>query len=105
MAPPIIESLAELSDRYDALFCDLWGCVHDGVRALPEAVAALTEYKARSGGTVVLVTNSPKPRASVAAQLEDFGVPRDCWDTIATSGDAAGGAIPRRLPRKRLNRP
>jgi HAD superfamily hydrolase (TIGR01459 family) len=92
MAPPIIESLAEVSDRYDVLYCDLWGCVHDGVRALPEAVTALQTYKAQ-GGTVVLVTNSPKPRASVAAQLDGFGVPRDCWDTIATSGDAARVAM------------
>jgi HAD superfamily hydrolase (TIGR01459 family) len=94
MAPPIIESLADIAERYDALFCDLWGCVHDGVRALPEAVAALRAWKAATGGTVVLVTNSPKPRASVARQLdEQFGVPRDCWDTIATSGDAARVAM------------
>ena len=34
----IIDSLAEVSDRYDALFCDLWGCVHNGVTAFPEAI-------------------------------------------------------------------
>jgi HAD superfamily hydrolase (TIGR01459 family) len=88
----IIDSLAEISDRYDALFCDLWGCVHDGIRALPAAVEALQAFKAQ-GGTVVLLTNSPKPRASVAAQIERMGVPRDCWDVIATSGDSARAAM------------
>lgn len=88
----IIESLAEISAPYDALFCDLWGCVHDGLRALPEAVAALRAYKAQ-GGIVVLVTNSPRPRASVARQLDRMGVPTDCWDVIATSGDSARAAM------------
>jgi HAD superfamily hydrolase (TIGR01459 family) len=88
----IITSLAEISDRYDALFVDLWGCVHNGVRALPEAVAALRAYRAQ-GGKVVLVTNSPRPRAGVEKQLDAFEVPRDCWDTIATSGDSARSAM------------
>jgi HAD superfamily hydrolase (TIGR01459 family) len=88
----IIESLAEISPQYDALFCDLWGCVHDGLRAFPAAVAALRAYKAQ-GGIVVLVTNSPRPRASVARQLDRMGVPSDCWDVIATSGDSARAAM------------
>ena len=88
----IISSLAEISDRYDALFVDLWGCVHNGVHALPEAVAALQAYRAR-GGKVVLVTNSPRPRAGVTKQLVHFGVPDDAWHTIATSGDSARAAM------------
>jgi HAD superfamily hydrolase (TIGR01459 family) len=88
----IVSSLAEISDDYDALFVDLWGCVHDGVAALPDAVAALQAYRKR-GGIVVLLTNSPRPRASVEVQLEGFGVARDAWDTIATSGDSARAAM------------
>ncbi len=88
----IIETLAEISDRYEALFVDLWGCVHDGVKALPEAVAALQRYR-EGGGAVVLLTNSPQPRAGVEKQLVKFGVPEDCWDTIATSGDSARAAM------------
>ena len=88
----IIQALAEISERYDALFVDLWGCVHNGVHALPEAVAALQAYR-RTGGKVVLVTNSPRPRAGVQKQLVQFGVPDDAWDTIATSGDSARAAM------------
>ena len=88
----IVQSLAEISDTYDALFVDLWGCVHDGVKALPDACAALQAYRQR-GGTVVLVTNAPRPRDSVEQQLTGFGVPRDCWDTITTSGDSARAAM------------
>ncbi|MFV0245317.1 MAG: TIGR01459 family HAD-type hydrolase [Qingshengfaniella sp.] len=84
----IIRSLAEISASYDALFCDLWGCVHNGVRVFPEAIAALQAFRA-GGGKVIMVTNSPRPRDSVARQLDGLGAPRDCWDDIATSGDAA----------------
>ncbi|SLN28138.1 Phosphoglycolate phosphatase [Falsiruegeria litorea R37] len=88
----IITALSEVSDRYQALFVDLWGCVHNGVTAYPEAVAALQQYRAK-GGTVVLVTNSPKPRAGVASQLGQFNVPDDAYDIIATSGDSARSAM------------
>ena len=87
----IIASLTEISDRYDAVFCDLWGCLHDGIRPYPEAVQALRRFRER--GKVVLVTNAPRPRASVERQIERMGVPRDCWDTIATSGDSARMAL------------
>ncbi|MBF9051229.1 TIGR01459 family HAD-type hydrolase [Roseobacter sp. HKCCD9010] len=88
----IIEQLSEISPRYDALFCDLWGCVHDGIQAFPAAVAALQAYRAQ-GGTVVLLTNAPRPRAGVEKQVEKLGVPQDAWDVIATSGDSARAAM------------
>ena len=88
----IISALDQISDRYKALFVDLWGCVHNGITAYPEAVAALKAYRDQ-GGKVVLVTNSPKPRAGVAEQLKQFNVPVDCYDTIATSGDSARSAM------------
>ncbi|MEM9638132.1 MAG: TIGR01459 family HAD-type hydrolase [Pseudomonadota bacterium] len=88
----IINHLSEIAAQYDALFVDLWGCVHNGVTALPEAVAALKAYR-ESGGKVVLVTNSPRPRAGVEKQLTAFNVPDDSWDTIATSGDSARSAM------------
>ena len=90
--PPIIETFADISDHYDAAFVDLWGCLHDGVSARPAAVDAMRDYRTR-GGKVVLVTNSPRPRDSVAAQIKDFGVTDDAWDAIATSGDSARSAM------------
>ncbi len=88
----IVESLADISAPYDALFCDLWGCVHDGHKPFDEAVAALRGFREK-GGTVVLVTNAPRHRASVERHLAQMGLPDDTWDTIATSGDAARAAM------------
>jgi HAD superfamily hydrolase (TIGR01459 family) len=88
----IVNALSDISAQYDALFVDLWGCVHNGVRAFDAANKALIEYRAGSG-IVVLVTNSPRPRAQVEQQLADFGVARDAWDSIASSGDSARSAL------------
>ena len=88
----IIRQLSDISARYDALFVDLWGCVHNGVVAYDDAVTALQAFRA-TGGKVVLVTNAPRPRDSVARQIAKLGVPDDAWDTIATSGDSARAAM------------
>ena len=88
----IIANFAEISDRYDAAFVDLWGCLHNGIAAFPAAVAAMQGFRAR-GGKVVLVTNAPRPRGPVAVQIERLGIPADAWDVIATSGDSARAAM------------
>jgi HAD superfamily hydrolase (TIGR01459 family) len=97
----IITTLADVAPRYEAVFCDLWGCLHNGVTPFPDAVAALRAYKA-AGGTVLLLTNSPRPKSSVIKQLDSIGVPRDCYDEVVSSGDAAQyalvtGAVGRRV--------
>jgi HAD superfamily hydrolase (TIGR01459 family) len=97
----VIDSFAQISNRYDAVFCDLWGCVHNGITAFPAAVAALQSYRA-GGGRVIMLTNSPRPKSSVILQLDAMQVPRDAWDDVVTSGDAAQfamltGAVGRRV--------
>lgn len=97
----IIRSLADLTGRYDAVFCDLWGCLHNGKSPYPAAVAALQGFRA-TGGKVVLLTNAPRPKSSVVRQLDAMGVPRDAWDIVVTSGDAAqmgmlSGAVGRKV--------
>jgi HAD superfamily hydrolase (TIGR01459 family) len=85
--PHILTNFAEIAPNYRALFCDLWGCVHDGVKPFPMAVAALHAFRAQ-GGIVILVSNAPRPQPSVLVQLDRIGVPRDAYDEVITSGDA-----------------
>ena len=97
----IIANLADLGTRYDAVFCDLWGCLHNGKTPFPTAVAALQGFRAR-GGKVLLLTNAPRPKSSVIRQLDAMGVTRDAWDEVVTSGDATqsamlNGAVGRKL--------
>lgn len=88
----IIKTFAEVSAQYDVAFVDLWGCMHNGIAAMPSAVAAMKSFR-QTGGIVVLVTNSPRPRFSVAEQIAGMGLPTDAYDTIATSGDSARAAM------------
>ncbi len=85
----IIDELAGISQNYDALFVDLWGCLHNGVKPFAGAVKALQGYD----GTVVLLTNSPRPNVGVAPQLEQIGVPAEIYDGIVSSGDSAQFAM------------
>lgn len=42
---------------------------------------------------MVLLTNAPRPASSVLAQLDRLGAPKDCYDLVVSSGDAAQYAL------------
>src|SRR3712207_6398072 len=90
--------LQSLADNYDLFLCDAWGVLHNGVKAYEAASDALTRFRAK-GGRVVLVSNAPRPGASVGTQLDGFGVPRTAYDAIVTSGDLTRLAIQERIDR------
>ena len=74
------------------LLCDVWGVIHNGVHAFPEAAAALSAAREK-GLAVVLITNAPRPREGVIAQLANLGVPATAWDQVVTSGDVTRDLI------------
>lgn len=88
MTPPVIAAAGPLLARYDVVFCDVWGVMHNGRRAYAKAGAALARFRAQ-GGTVILVSNAPIPASGVERVLERTGVRRDAWDAIVASGDLA----------------
>jgi HAD superfamily hydrolase (TIGR01459 family) len=81
-----IEQLRDLVDGVEVILSDIWGVVHNGLEAFPEACAALHAYR-QQGGTVILITNAPRPADSVQRQLRKFGVADDAYDAIVSSGD------------------
>lgn len=81
------KSLEAIIDRYDAVFCDVWGVIHNGVHAFGEALLALKKAR-QSGKAVILITNSPRPRQGVVLQLASLKIGADFYDDIVTSGDA-----------------
>jgi len=78
--------LRDLVDGVDVLLSDIWGVVHNGLVAFPEACEALHSFRAQ-GGTVILITNAPRPADSVQRQLRKLGVPDGIYDAIVSSGD------------------
>ena len=85
-AIPVLNSIKSLGSRHRAWLVDIWGVMHNGHRAFPQAVAATRAFRAQ-GGIVVLLSNSPRPSPSVADQLRRVGVPDDAYDATVTSGD------------------
>ena len=97
-APPQpIAGLSELAPRYDALLCDVWGVIHNGRESFPAACAALARFRERRG-PVILISNSPRPRAPVIEQLDGLAVPRATYSEIVTSGDATRLLLAERAP-------
>ena len=82
-----VERLRDVSEGVDVLLSDIWGVVHNGLEAFPEACEALHNHR-RRGGTVILITNAPRPADSVQRQLRKLGVADATYDAIVSSGDA-----------------
>jgi HAD superfamily hydrolase (TIGR01459 family) len=80
------ERLSDLVDGVEVILSDIWGVVHNGLESFPEACEALHTYRER-GGTVILITNAPRPADSVQRQLRKLGVADETYDAIVSSGD------------------
>ena len=81
-----VERLRDLVGGVDVVLSDIWGVVHNGLEAFPEACEALHSFRGQ-GGTVILITNAPRPADSVQRQLRKLGIADDTYDAIVTSGD------------------
>jgi HAD superfamily hydrolase (TIGR01459 family) len=79
-------SLSALAANYDAILSDVWGVLHNGIAAHRTACEALVNYR-RGGGSVVLITNAPRPSPPIVGLLDGLGVPRGAYDEIVSSGD------------------
>src|SRR6187402_1089080 len=90
------ESLRELVGGVDVVLSDIWGVVHNGLESFPEACEALHTFRKR-GGTVILITNAPRPADSVQRQLRKLGVADDIYDAIVSSGDLTRNFVMSRL--------
>src|SRR5258707_7714241 len=94
-APPFIDHFAPLAPRYDVVLSDVWGVVHNGVTAFPGACDALARFRA-GGGTVLLITNAPRPAEVVVRLLDRLHVPHAAYDGIVSSGDVTQDVIIKR---------
>ena len=81
-----VERLSDLAGGVEVILSDIWGVVHNGLEAFPVACEALHTFRQR-GGTVILITNAPRPADSVQRQLRKLGVADDVYDAIVSSGD------------------
>ncbi|MSP46327.1 MAG: TIGR01459 family HAD-type hydrolase [Xanthobacteraceae bacterium] len=90
--PSFTEHFSTLAGGYDAVLSDVWGVIHNGVTATPAACDALTRFR-EAGGTVMLITNAPRPGAVVIKFLDNLKVPHSAYDGIVSSGDVTRSAM------------
>jgi len=87
-----IRGLSEISDRYEAILCDIWGVLHNGVASFAAASEALVSFRLK-GGAVVLITNAPRPSPPIERQVLRLGVSPEAFDAVVTSGDVTIGLM------------
>src|SRR5205085_11282765 len=87
MTPPILtDHFSTLAPNYDAVLSDVSGVIPNGVESLPAASDALIRCR-EQGGSVVLISNAPRPGVQVTRLLDHLHVPHSAYDAIVTSGD------------------
>lgn len=80
-----IETFSAIADRYDAVICDVWGVLHNGVRITRPANDALIAMRER-GMAVVMLTNAPRPPADIVSFIRQLGADERAWDAVVSSG-------------------
>jgi HAD superfamily hydrolase (TIGR01459 family) len=100
MSPAILtDHFESLARNYDAVLSDVWGVIHNGVASFPAACEALGRFRER-GGSVVLISNAPRPGNQVIRLLDHLHVPRSAYDGIMTSGDVTRAVVEQRAGEK-----
>jgi HAD superfamily hydrolase (TIGR01459 family) len=87
-----LTGFAALADRFDGFILDLWGVIHDGVRAFPGAVDCLHRLRA-AGKPTLLLSNVPRPNHDAQALMQRMGIANDLYTDILTSGEAVRRAL------------
>ena len=81
------EGLKSIVNRYDLFFIDLWGVVHNGIELYENSINVLDNLAAAKKD-FVLLTNAPRPNATVINFLKKMGL-KKYFENVFTSGEAA----------------
>ena len=87
----LVGGLCQIAQNYEALLCDVWGVLHNGLQLHKDALDALEKF--RRHGTVVLISNAPRPAEAVLGYMQQLGLQNCPWDSVVTSGSTALGTL------------
>jgi HAD superfamily hydrolase (TIGR01459 family) len=82
-----IDGIAEIAEKYDYFIFDVWGVVHDGSSLYPQALETF-EYLNKIGKKICFLSNAPRRASKVEKTLNDFGITKDLYEFILTSGES-----------------
>lgn len=81
-----INNIFDVIDRYDAVFCDMNGVLHDGVSLFPNVSKSMEKLIALNK-EIVLISNATRTAEMVRDSLISMGIPGASLKKVVTSGD------------------
>src|SRR3954463_1469079 len=82
----VLKGLGEITEQFDLVLMDLWGCVHDGVKPYPAALDCLARLR-DAGKAVAILSNAPRRASEVGAKLTEMGIDPALYTQVFTSGE------------------
>ncbi len=82
-----VNSIKEIATQYDYFIFDVWGVIHDGSKTYEGAIEAIS-YLRKLGKKICFLSNAPRRAEKVEEALNKFGVTKDLYDFVMSSGEA-----------------
>ena len=81
-----LETLKEIEDNYNVFFIDLWGVIHNGIELFEFVSSSLMRLKDKKK-KIIFITNAPRRALVISQQLQQFGLSKNNYDYIVSSGE------------------
>tara|TARA_B100000401_G_scaffold235236_1_gene159446 strand:+ start:23 stop:865 length:843 start_codon:yes stop_codon:yes gene_type:complete len=94
------EGVRSVIQKYDLVFIDLWGVVHNGIELYQHSLQVLEKLRV-TNKEFVLLTNAPRPKEDVINFLKNLGL-KKFFDNVFTSGEAALGYLTNDLNKQKF---
>ncbi len=82
----LINSFAEIENKYDIFILDQWGVMHDGQQGYKHAINAVDKL-IEANKKIIIISNSSKRKISSIDRLKDLGFNKNDFIEIMTSGE------------------
>ena len=88
----VLSGISDLALEKNYFIIDLWGVLHDGQAAYPNALDCL-EKLAEADKQIILLSNAPRRAFKAEEVLEKLGFTHDLYSKVITSGELAFEAV------------
>ena len=81
-----LKTLEEIENEYKIFFVDLWGVIHNGIELFEYVKSTLKRLKNKKK-LIFFITNAPRRASVISDQLNNFGLTKEFYDHIVSSGE------------------
>ena len=95
-----LTTLKDIEDEYNIFFIDLWGVIHNGLELFENVKNVLNRLK-KKNKVIFFITNAPRRSFIIADQLNDFGLSKNFYDHIISSGEITWLSLKKNYEKKK----